>query len=406
MEILEDEHQGAPLGQRLEEAAPGAEGFVAAVPARIALRCQAHKRAQMALDPACARWIRDEVRDSLEKLGLGHLGGVGLQDRRLGLDHLRHGPEGDALTVWQRATLPPEDDVARIRIHRLRKLPDQSALADARNADEREKLRRPLALGAAQRVRKKVELFPPADERGAAALLHVDSEASPCGERLPDRDRLGLALRSHGLALAVLDRPLSGSEGRLADQNAVYRGCGLEARGRVDDVPGHHSFALGRTGSERHDGLTRIDSNADVQVQLRVTLVQLENGVADREGSADGALGVILVGDGGPEDRHHGVADELLHRSAEPLDFRTQAREVRREHGAHVLGVEPLGPSGEADEIGEENRDDLALFTSGRLLGCEGRGAPVAEAGAFGVLLAAKGADLHEGRVRARRPGF
>jgi hypothetical protein len=69
----------------------------------------------------------------------------------------------------------------------------------------------------------------------------------------------------------------------------------LEARGRVDDVPRHDSFALGRTGSERHDCLTRIDSDADVQIQLRVTLVQLENGVADRERSADAALGVVLM---------------------------------------------------------------------------------------------------------------
>jgi hypothetical protein len=158
----------------------------------------------MTLDPACAHWIRDEVRDSLDELGLGHLGRVGLQDRGLGLDHFRHGPEGDALAVRQRATLPPEDDVVRIRIHRLGELPDQSALADAWNADEREKLRRPLAPGAAERVRKEVELVAPTDERGAAALLHVDSEASPCGERLPDRDRLGLALRSHRLAFAVL----------------------------------------------------------------------------------------------------------------------------------------------------------------------------------------------------------
>jgi hypothetical protein len=143
-----------------------------------------------------------------------------------------------------------------------------------------------------------------------------------------------------------------------------------------------------------------------VQIQLRVTLVQLENGVADCERSADAALGVVLMGDGGPENRHNGVADELLHRSAEPLDFRTQAREVRREHGAHVLGAEPLGPSGEADEIGEENGDHLALLTSARLLGSEGSGALIAEAGAFRVLLAALAAYGHVGRVRAWRSGF
>ena len=50
--------------------------------------------------------------------------------------------------------------------------------------------------------------------------------------------------------------------------------------------------------------------------------------VADRERGADGALRVVLVRDGRAEDRHHGVADELLDRAAEALELRAHARVV------------------------------------------------------------------------------
>jgi hypothetical protein len=143
-----------------------------------------------------------------------------------------------------------------------------------------------------------------------------------------------------------------------------------------------------------------------VQIERGVALVQLDNGLAHGERGTDGALGVVLVRDGRAEDRHHRVADELLHRPAEALDLRPQAPVVGREHGAHVLRVELLRSSGEADQIGEEDRYDLALFPRRRLLGGERRGAGVTEARAFRVLLAAFCAERHAESVRARRSEF
>ena len=55
VQVLEDEHEGPALGERLEEAAPGRERLVAAVPARVALPREPDERAQVALDPARAR---------------------------------------------------------------------------------------------------------------------------------------------------------------------------------------------------------------------------------------------------------------------------------------------------------------------------------------------------------------
>src|SRR6266508_1094491 len=68
----------------------------------------------------------------------------------------------------------------------------------------------------------------------------------------------------------------------------------------------------------------------------------------------NGTFGVVLVGRGRPEHRHHRIADELLHRAAEPLDLLLQAVVVGAEDGPHVLRVRQLGLGREADEITEE----------------------------------------------------
>ena len=72
-------------------------------------------------------------------------------------------------------------------------------------------------------------------------------------------------------------------------------------------------------------------------------------------------LGVVLVRDRRAPDRHHRVADELLDRAAVALDQRAARVEVAREQLAHLLGVAALGQRREADEVGEEHRDEPPL---------------------------------------------
>ena len=109
---------------------------------------------------------------------------------------------------------------------------------------------------------------------------------------------------------------------------------------------------------------------------------------------------------GRAEHRHHRVADELLHRAAEALELVAQARVVGPQQRAHLLGIHLLGARREADEVGEEDGDDLALLEPRLLLGRERRGAGVAEARAVGVLLAAAGAREHHAEAYgARSPG-
>ena len=92
---------------------------------------------------------------------------------------------------------------------------------------------------------------------------------------------------------------------------------------------------------ERDERLARRDP--DPQLELF-----LERELANRERCADGPLGVVLVRDRRAEQRHHGVADELLDRAAVALELRADALVVRAEHRLDVLGVERLRLRGEA----------------------------------------------------------
>src|SRR5919106_451438 len=61
-----------------------------------------------------------------------------------------------------------------------------------------------------------------------------------------------------------------------------------------------------------------------------------------------------------PEARHHGVADELLHRAAVPFDDLAHLVEVQCHDAAYRLSVESLPQRGELDHIAEDHRYGLA----------------------------------------------
>ena len=83
--------------------------------------------------------------------------------------------------------------------------------------------------------------------------------------------------------------------------------------------------------------------------------------VADRERCAHGALGVVLVRGRRAEERHHGIADELLDGAAVTLELRADALVVGAQERLDVLGIDRLRRAREADEVAEDDRDDLAL---------------------------------------------
>jgi hypothetical protein len=60
---------------------------------------------------------------------------------------------------------------------------------------------------------------------------------------------------------------------------------------------------------------------------------------------------------GQAEDGHDGVADELLHRPAVPLEDVGAGLRVAVEHAVQALRVEPLAERRRAGQIAEDHRD-------------------------------------------------
>ena len=89
---------------------------------------------------------------------------------------------------------------------------------------------------------------------------------------------------------------------------------------------------------------------------------------AHLDAARHGPQRVVLVEQGDPEHRHHGVADVLLDGSAVTLDRAAHRVEVARLHVAQRLGIEALAERRRAGHVAEHDRDrlaDLALERAG-----------------------------------------
>ena len=112
VQVLEDEHCRPALGDGVEEPAPGGRrGLRRALPA---VAREPDERAQLALDPARLRFLRDEPRDRLLELSFRLVGRVGLEDPGLRLHDLAERPERDALAVGNATPLAPADQLALV----------------------------------------------------------------------------------------------------------------------------------------------------------------------------------------------------------------------------------------------------------------------------------------------------
>src|SRR6266511_4312292 len=134
----------------------------------------------------------------------------------------------------------------------------------------------------------------------------------------------------------VVDSLRGGAVCRLADEDAVRRRGRLKACCRIHDISCRHTLAYAGSCAESDERLARVDRNAHLQLPL------LRDPVANRERGPDSALRIVLACDWGAEERHHGIADELLHCPAPALELVAQPLVVRPQDGLNVLRVEPL----------------------------------------------------------------
>ena len=193
---------------------------------------------------------------------------------------------------------------------------------------------------------------PTSARRGAA---HVDADARLRLGDLPHRHRLGLAFRLDGRVVAVVDHVPRRAERRFADEDAVRRRRALQARRGVHDIACDHPFSELWTRIDADERVPRVHRHAHLELAV------LGDPVANCQRRANRALGVVFVRDRRAEHRHHGVADELLHRAAAVLELCAQPLVVRAQDRLDVLRVERFRARREADEIGEQHRHNLAL---------------------------------------------
>ena len=113
-----------------------------------------------------------------------------------------------------------------------------------------------------------------------------------------------------------------------------------------------------------HHHLTGVQSNADLDRHALVAThafgVPL-HGLLHAQGGIARADCVILVGHGCPEERHDPVAHHLIHRALVAMDGLHHSLEDRIENLARFLGIAIGEELHGALEVGEEDRDLLAL---------------------------------------------
>ena len=294
---------------------------------------EAEQRPELLRHPFRLLRVGNRLVDDALELGRRLLLGRTLEDSRVRLQDLGESPERDALAVGQAPALAPVDQLW-LRLDGGEELVDEPALPDPGHPDERHELGRALLAYPGEGVDEQIELSLPPDQRGARLIADVFPKAGTGLDRLPDGYRLRLASGLGRRALAVLDHAGCRVVRRFADEDAVHRRLGLQPRGGVDHVTGDEPALRPHARLERDERLAGVDGDAHLQLAL------VADPVADRERRTDGALRIVLVCDGRAEDRHDGVADELLDRAAAALELGAQPLVIRPQDRFDVLGVE------------------------------------------------------------------
>ncbi len=196
-------------------------------------------------------------------------------------------------------------------------------------------------------------------------------------DRLPGRHRLGLALQGERYELLVAHRGVGGAHRPLAHRHAS-RPCGaLEPRGHVHRVADHRV----RLAHRAREHLAGVHAHAQLEVHaLGQPGVDLRHRVLHPEARPDGALRVVLVGNGSAEESHDVVADVLVDRSAIALDLTSEPQQRSVYLRLHLLGVHALGEGGVAGQIREQHGHLAAFVERGRGR-CHGRSSRAVERG-------------------------
>ena len=165
-----------------------------------------------------------------------------------------------------------------------------------------------------------------------------------------DRVRLPFHRQRHRLGL---DRVTDEARRLVAEQDLAGAGRLLEPRRHVDRVAGDERVPLAG------DDLAGVDADPRLEPEPVHVVAQLDRG-------AHRAQRVVLGRHRDPEDGHHRVADELLHRAPVALEHAASRLVVAVHQGTQRLRIGALADRRRPGQVAEEHGDDLAHLTRRR----------------------------------------
>ena len=385
VQVFDDDDSGTVRGDRFHEALPGGEGLFAGFGLA---GVDSEQREQSRPQPVALL----DLRKCCVELRGRRLRRIGLEDPGVRLDQLAERPERDPLAVRQAATLTPSDQLGT-PVEVARKLRTEPALADPGLAHERHELDGRVARAPNEQALEERLLDFTTDEQRLLGPDQVRAEPRARLDGSVQTKRRTLPLDVHRHKRLVDDDSLGLPERLLRNRHLVHGRGRLNARRRVHDVAGDDPLTLLGSRVQRNDCGSGVDTDPHLELELGLSLVQLGDRLDDPKPCADCPLGIVLVRDRRAENSHDGIADELLDRAAVALELVPHARVIRANASADILGVGILRGCREADQVAEENRNDLPLLVSRRDGGGQRAGAIVAEPRAVGVLRPAPWAD-------------
>src|SRR5437868_5988367 len=248
------------------------------------------------------------------------------------------------------------------RSHRGDELTGQPALADSRRTVYDGHPWTARLHGFIEEAQQGLELAVTTDHwrpqaRHAALWLRQRTEKSSPG----NGSRLALQVEANRLLEG--EAGSAGEVGSFAHQHRPGSSRLLEPSGNVHGVPGHDQLLGGR--SDRRDDLAGVDADPDLKPDPVVTLealVERLEPLAHLQGGVEGTFRVVLADGWDAENGHDGVPDVLLDGPAPRLDDVGHLAEVGAQQRSQAFGVQLLAEARGTGDVGEQDRDDLALL--------------------------------------------
>ena len=365
MQVLEGPHERPDLKPALDHRAQGKGDLalellgVEVLEAEIA-RVDAEQIAQARRDARDIVLVGANALEARDELVLGHHEGV-VRRHAVGVAHgARQHP---VRLLAERGALNPAHCHAlepALGLEPRQELGEQPRLARAGLADQAHDLG--LATGRAlERGHHLAELVLAADERcleaerlePARRSRRIEGAEQPMGGQRP-RSTLQRELPERVEGEGVAGQPV----GHRADHDVSGLGRRLQPGGGVHRIAGDRIGAGAARALAAGNDRARVDADMERQRLAEAALPALAHrgdALAHGKRGAEGALGVVLVGDGGAEQGEQRIADELVDEAIEAFDRDRELGDHVVLQGADFLGIEAFAQAREAAQIGEQN---------------------------------------------------